>query len=651
MKKILLTCVAALGILAVAPISEAATSVKPYPMDYWAAPNFMDNVSLSPNGKFLAFRKADSQKGDHIIEVYEADNMAKKPKRLGAKSMRIRGFSWVGDEEMVVSFNKQVSKKIKGFNRGAFKSKLALYSLRTNKFNELNADDFNLSLVNGLVNEPNHVLVRYSFFDRSKSFRAPSYYRYNLKTGSKQLVLKGNDDMFGYRFDEDGNPRFANEFDEGSKETVFLYRDIGGSGWNEYYRQSQDSFETFQYGGIVDGTSDEIYVIAHNGNDKEGLWKYNLKTKSFGELVYRRNDVDLAGTVRHTNSWSNPGVVTGVRYGKDKYHVKYFDKSEEAMMKQFEQAIPNAHLLSVSSRSRDGDVLVMRNSGPRDPGSYYLFNKGKLSLVGSVNGLLKGKDLADVEYITYTSRDGKKIPAYVTRPQGKGPFPLIVMPHGGPFVSEVVGWDDWGQMLANNGYMVLQPQYRGSQNYGLEYYQSAFINGGEGGKKMQDDKDDGVKYLISKGDVDPDRVAMFGWSYGGYAALIAAAREPNIYQCVIAGAAVADNLQQVNYYRDRLDGAQEVEQVNFWDGSISPIEETDKVNVPMLIIHGSVDQRVPITHSDKYSKALDKSGKSYEYIALENADHFSNTLDYDHKMKAYPRMMSFLKKDCGPGGL
>ena len=321
------------------------------------------------------------------------------------------------------------------------------------------------------------------------------------------------------------------------------------------------------------------------------------------------------------------------------------------MIKLLERAIPFSHNVRVTSRSRDGNTLVASNNGPRDPGSFYLMSNGKLSKLGSVNGLLDSKKLADVEYVSYTARDGKKIHGYVTRPNGTGPFPLVVMPHGGPFVSEVVGWDDWGQMLANNGYMVLQPQYRGSTNYGLDFYKSAFINGGEGGKKMQDDKDDGVKYLISKGDVAADRVAMFGWSYGGYAALIAAARQPNIYQCVIAGAAVADNDQQLNYYKDRLDGAQKVEQINFWDDSVNPIKQAAQVNVPMLIIHGSVDQRVPVKHADKYIKALESAGKAHEYIELKNADHFSNTLFYDHKIKAYPRMISFLKNDCGPGGL
>src|SRR5690606_13334889 len=150
----------------------------------------------------------------------------------------------------------------------------------------------------------------------------------------------------------------------------------------------------------------------------------------------------------------------------------------------------------------------------RDPGTFYLLKDNRLETVGSKQPLLKSEHLADVRYISYEARDGLRIPAYITVPHGEPPFPLVVMPHGGPFVPEVVGYDEWGQVLANNGYLVLQPQYRGSLNYGLQFYLSAFIEGGQGGYKMQDDKDDGALYLVEQGLADPDRMAMFGWSYG-----------------------------------------------------------------------------------------------------------------------------------------
>ena len=498
MRKLLLSCVAVLGTVGMTALPTAALAANtPVPMEYWAAPDFMSSVSVSPNGQYVAFIKATSQKGEKIIEIFDSSDLSKKPHRVGGKKMRLQGFQWISDEEMIVSFDQQVSKRIKGFNQGAFKSKIALFSMDSKDFKELSDDNFVLELTNSLVHDPEHVLVRYSFFDSTQSRRAPSFYKYNLKKGTKKLVLKGNDKIGNIRFDEWGNPRFGSKFDQGTQEFVSFYREKDGDEWKEYYRLHEDSFETFNYGGQVEGDDDRIYVIATNGHDKAGLWKYNLKTKAFENLVYRRNDVDLVSTMRASNRWTNPSKVTGVRYNKETANRKYFDAEEEARVKQFEAALPNAGVVSISSMSRDGKTMVVRNTSPKDPGTFYLYRDGKVSKLGGINPLLAPEDLADVEYITYKARDGKEIAGYLTRPNGPGPHPLIVMPHGGPFINEVVVYDDWAQMLANNGYMVLQPQYRGSQGYGLDFYKTAFINGGEGGKKMQDDKDDGVKHLIA----------------------------------------------------------------------------------------------------------------------------------------------------------
>jgi dipeptidyl aminopeptidase/acylaminoacyl peptidase len=199
--------------------------------------------------------------------------------------------------------------------------------------------------------------------------------------------------------------------------------------------------------------------------------------------------------------------------------------------------------------------------------------------------------------------------------------------------------------------MVIQPQYRGSTGYGIDHYTSAFVDGGEGGYKMQDDKDDGVIYLIENGLVDEDRVAMFGWSYGGYAALVAASREEQLYQCVVSGAPVAKNSMQLNYYRNQLRGTGKLSQEKYWTESISPINEVEKVNVPILLIHGAQDQRVPVSHALEYVDKLEEYNKDHKYIQLEGADHFSNTLFYRHKKLFFTEMIDYLKNDCGPDGL
>jgi len=653
MKKIAIIFSLLLSMFAV-NITAHATS-KPYPLEYFAVRDAISNVQVSPDGKYLAFMEINSKKGNPTIVVYETADLSKKPFRAGGDKLQIRQFSWVGDKDMVVVFEGRIRKRVKGFNDGVFRSKLANLNVETKKFNEYK--EAGLGFESGLVDKPNKILVSYREGVKDgravegKAVRAISYYEYDLQKKSKKLVLKGNSKYGRINFDAYGNPRVATGFDGPSREFVTYYRQPGEGSWKEIFRKSENDFENFAIAGFIKDDPTNVYVIAHNGNDKQGLWKYNTSTKSFGELVYRRKDVDVRGIRVHSNQFTNPDEVVGVAYSKEKLTIKYFDKVEEATFRQLEGLVPNAYNLRIITRSNDGNVFVVRNSGPKDGGSFYLYNNGKFNLVGKRKGLLKAEDLADVEYIEYTARDGRTIPAYVTKPKGTGPFPLVVMPHGGPFVAETVSFDEWGQLLANNGYMVLQPQYRGSRGRGLDHYQTAFINGGQGGFKMQDDKDDGAKHLIAQGKVQKDRVAMFGWSYGGYAALVAAARSPQIYQCVVAGAAVADNNQQVNYYRSRIEGTGKIEQLSMWDDSISPVKEAAKVNVPLLIVHGDVDQRVPFKHHQKFTSALDKNNVPYQELVLKDADHFSSSLTYDHKITFYTKLIDYLNNDCGAGGL
>ena len=297
--------------------------------------------------------------------------------------------------------------------------------------------------------------------------------------------------------------------------------------------------------------------------------------------------------------------------------------------------------------------MTIANSGPRDPGSYYIYRDGEFTKVGSQQPLLEPEKLASTQYIRYKARDGLTISAHVTIPNGEGPFPLIVLPHGGPEVLETIVYDEWAQVLANYGYMVMQPQYRISRGYGLEHFKAGFKNGALG-RSAQDDKDDGALYLVKKGLADPDRMAMFGWSYGGYAALVAAAREPQLYQCVIAGAAVADPVWFSNEFKNtfRIRAQTKVVLKNR-DSGIRPAEEVENVNVPVMLVHGDVDQRVQYYNATRYAKLLEEHNKPYRLVTLEGADHFYNTLFFDHQYMLYEEMLGWLASpNCfGEGGV
>lgn len=639
--------------LGLAVLAGTVSAADPYPLDYWALREVINNVEVSPDGEHLALMKIPTKDGNPVIEVYEAGNLAKEPFRVAADPMEITNIYWVSDSSIIFTARQKVRDKIEGFNEGVYETKLVKVDIETRKVEQF--DEINPTVDNVLPNKPEKVIL--SFFpsdDTSKvkeRFRPRAYYEFDLKRGTKKLLIQGSLAISQIEFNGNGDPWGARGFERSSGDYIWYIRRPGAKGWEEIYRQSEDSYEDFQIVNIDEAKADSVLVAAQNGNDKAGFWSFNYDTKRFDELIYRRSDVDISGWAYHSNKWTHPDTVTGVTYFKDKLHFQFFDEIEGATYQQLEGLIPNAHFLNINSRSRDGITLTIYNAGPRDPGTYYLIKDGKLQVVGSKQPLLESEKLTDMKYITYKSRDGLTIPAFLTVPHGEPPFPLVVLPHGGPFIRESVIYDEWSQMLANNGYMVVQPQYRGSLNYGLEFHMISFREGGQGGYKMQDDKDDAALHLVEKGLADSDRLAMFGWSYGGYAALVAASRTPQIYQCVIAGAAVADQVQQVNYYRDQLRGADKERQLKYRFDSINPIDEVEKVNVPILLIHGDVDQRVPITHSKRYRKKLEKFNKNYKYVELDGADHFYDTLFYEHQIKLYESMIGYLKHDCGPGGL
>lgn len=633
-------------------ISYAGEAPKPYPLEYWALREVINNAQVSPDGKYLGLMKIPSKTGNPVLEVYDAANLEKEPFRLNADPMEITNFYWASDKDIVFTLRQKVRDKIEGFNQGVYETRLAVVDVEKKKMDSF--DELNPAIENLLPSKPNKIIISFQEGEAdgpgsklSEAYRPRAYWEFDLDKGTKKLLIRGKISVGNIDFDAQGRPYQARGFDLAKGEYIGYTRWPGESGWTVSYRQHEDSFENTQSVGIDETKPRHLLAIAYNGDDKLGLWSYDTDNQKFDELIYRRKDVDVYGVRYHSNSWEYPDRVVGVTYFTDKRHTEFFDEVEGATYHQLEQIIPNAHYININSRSRDGNTMTVYNAGPRDPGTYYLLKDGRFVSVGSKQPLLESENLADLDYITYDARDGIPVRAYVTVPQGDPPFPLIVLPHGGPFVTEVVVYDEWAQMLANNGYMIVQPQYRGSFNYGLDFHLISFKSGGQGGHKMQDDKDDAALYLVERGLADPERIAMFGWSYGGYAALVAASRTPQIYQCVIAGAAVADQLQQVNYYRYQLRGAQKERQMAYREGSVNPIDEVAKVNVPILLIHGDVDQRVPVTHSNRYRKELDKHNKNYRYLELEGADHFYSTLFYRHQIAMYETMIDFLENDCG----
>ena len=622
----------------------------------------VSNVALSPDGKRLGMLRIPSQDGDPVLEIYDTADLAKEPFRVNADPMELTSFAWVNDDQVLFSAQQLVRDTVRGREADPYKYKLALLNVAEKAVREFIEDGGEPTIVNLLPDEPNKVIVAIAPSDEPRisermkrflgRFRPSDYYELDLAKRTKKLLVQGKRSLGAYRFNADGDLWFGQGSERTKRELTWMWRPNPDAAWQEIHRVHVDDiqFNPFQVYVEDDTRPNHVLVRAYNGHDTFGLWSYDMVNKRFGEIIYRRADADVAGVRFHSNSWTNPQTVVGVVYATDKLHVEYFDAEQEALHRQLEGVIPHAFNLSASS-SREGNALVIYNVGPRDPGTYYLLKDGRLQTIGSRQPLFESERLADVEYVRYRARDGQEVPAYVTIPSGEPPFPLVVMPHGGPSARDWPGFSNWAQLLANNGYLVVQPQFRGGIGFGLKHFKTQFEDGSQWGRKMQDDKDDAAMYLVKQGLADEDRMAMFGWSYGGYAAGIAASRTPQIYQCVIAGAAVLDVPKAFAYDFQGTTGEIRRRVDALVTGAVNPIDEAANVNVPMLIVHGVIDFRVLLSQSTRYIKALEEHDKDYQYVELAGAGHFSNTLRHNHLEEFYGAMLDFLANDCGPGGL
>lgn len=652
--------VSVIGLSLAGPAETQAQSAASVPVDVWALRDVVNAVQISPDGKHLLVHKVESKEGDYLLEIYKTDDLSKPFRRLNADPMEILSAQWVSAGYIFGTAWQVKRATVKGPEEDVRDYLAYSYSLEANKFTKV---DGNFGIVRTLPKEPDHVLISTGTaiadptgVDPLAAFRPRSYFKFNLKTGTRELVLRtGGKIRSVSAWDNEGNPRFAVSPDFDAGKYIYYYRKPGDGDWTKFQELDiEDPANIYRvlsgFHGIAgfDPNNANIgYMIDNpNGEDKAGLYEFDFTTGQIGKKLFQAEESDVMGIQIH----SIPGneKLVAARYPGAKMERHWFDEEEKALYEALEKQIPYAHQVNIASRSLDGQSMVVTNRGPHDPGSFWLVKDGKLAKLGSRNPLVNAEALADVKYIRYPARDGLMIPGYVTVPKGKGPFPLIVEHLGGPAVNGMVSYDEMGQMMAAQGYMVLHPENRISVGWGQKHFDAGYK---QHGLAMQDDKDDGVKYLIEQGLADPNRVAFFGWSYGGYAALVSLSREEQLYQCAIAVAAVADAEKQ---YLGRRDPT--LKTLDDWNRhrggtTVNPINEVAKVNIPLLMVHGDVDRRVMYYHLKDYQKAFTAAGKTGEFITMEGADHFGNTLMYTHQQQLYTKMLDYLANDCGPGGL
>ncbi len=644
-----------LSLLIPAALAEEATEAEQgllSGIEAFAQEPAMGNARVSPDGNYIATLQRFAKDGKQFVLIYDADDLSKKPTTLGSEKMDIGSVNWVNNDRLLLGLTQKITSvsssvgfifKLVAVDRTG-ENWLGIPRKRGDRRRKITKflDDLGTAdLFDSLPDDDNHILIE---FDDDGNF-VPDIFKVNVSTGSAQRIARNSRKTYIVYLDADGDPRLARRFDASASAIVYLARLKGKKDWIEIGRTVADKdavSKTFGVIGLVDDdpNSNEFYILSNHESDTTGIYIYDLEKRQFGELQFRHPKYDAVG-IRYVLDKDLKQKIVGFVYTGKASDTYFIDPEEKSLYDAINKILPDSDNF-ITSRSHDHKSLIIRAEGPRLPPSWYLLKNNRLDLLGQSRPFLKPEMLARVEWVSYKARDGMSIPAFVTIPNGEPPFPMVVLPHGGPVARDYGGFDTWAQMIAYHGYLVIQPQFRISTGFGRKHLEAGYA---KWGYEMQDDLDDAITYLAERKLADPERAAIFGWSYGGYAAFVGSFRDPNPYKCAISGAGVAD----IPLFRAQVADDGDFSEKAFrptMDG-INPLDHVDSVDIPILVIHGDIDARVPVVESRKFVALLEKYNKQHKYIELEGANHFFGTIYYRHYMEWFPALIDWLDNTCG----
>lgn len=447
--------------------------------------------------------------------------------------------------------------------------------------------------------------------------------RVDLATMKTTVVEPPNRLISGYMTDGRGAVRIRiRDVADGTGQltgtTDYAYRPTGTNDWKPLGR-----YDSHDGSGIIpvaiEADTNTVFVV--KGLDgRDALYRMPLDGTGSTTLVAKNTKVDIDGVTRVGRGQR----IIGYTYADDRRQAVYFDPEFQKLSSSLGKALPNLPIIDFTGASADGSKLLIFAGSDTAPGTYYWLDRKtkEMSPLATVRPPLDGKPLGPVKSVRYTSRDGASIPAYVTMAPGSSGknMPAVVLPHGGPSSRDEWGFDWLAQFLAARGYVVIQPNYRGSAGFGDDFRNE---NGFRNWQTSIADVGDAARYLVKEGIADKDRVAIVGWSYGGYAALQSAAIEPDLYKSVVAIAPVTD----LALLKRESTGFTNSDLVKDFVGSGSnirsgsPVRNAATIKVPVLLVHGDLDSNVGIEHSNRMERALSALGKPVTLLRYKGLDH------------------------------
>ncbi len=583
---------------------------------------------LSPSGEYVAFLMPwEKRLNVHVQKIGSEDVV-----RVSSATERdIAGFAWANNGRLVYVQDTGGDENYHAF----------AVDIDGENFVELTPfDGVRAQMVDDLENDDDHMLLALNKRDP----RVFDVFRININSGEMEMIAQNPGNISGWLTDNDGILRVATTSD--GVNASLLYRDT-----------EADEFEAILTTNFKEELSplhftfdnQNLYVSSNINRDKRAIFTFDPTTAEHLELIYEHPEVDVTSLLRSKER----EVITGVAFTTDKRGYHFFDDQRRQLQESLEAKLPG-YEVAVASMSRDESRVLVRTYSDRSLGAYYFYDTQTddfMKLV-DVAPWINEDEMADMQPIQYTSRDGLTIHGYLTLPTaGEGEkVPAVLLVHGGPWARDRWGFNSEAQFLANRGYAVLQVNFRGSTGYGKEFWEISFKRWG---KEMQDDLTDGVQWLVDQGIADPERVGIYGASYGGYAVLAGLAFTPDLYACGVDYVGVSNlftllesippywELGRQMFYEMMGNPETEADLIR----EISPLFHADQIKAPLIVFQGANDIRCKKPEADQIVRALTANGIDVPYMVKGDEGHgFRNE---ENRFDVYRAMEHFLAEHLG----
>lgn len=598
----------------------------------WIAGSKISSVSLSPDGRYVAGIEHGHRQRSFLLDVDTSEVrtlVGWEPDRrylYGQMPVRV---NWIGNDLLAVDHNTRVAIAVDRQGR---------------KLADLGERFIRRMAAEGPLAE--HALV-------FRDVESGDMSLVNVRTGDRQpyrVDLPGR--LANWVFDTAGVMRAATMLEDGVfvKQPRFVnwYRAGEGAPWQQLEAWSTTSNDRWVPMRVLEEPG-HLAVLSRHQRDTFAVYRYDTATRRHLEVMagHARDDID--GFTGLSSAAVERVVTGGLRR-----QTTWFDARWAGVQASVDAALPGRR--NELSGNKRGRVLVW-SGGDVDPGRWFVLDtaNGRVQEVAIAMPGVKAEAMRPMETIEYAARDGLSIPAYLTRPAGDegGRKPMVVVIHGGPHVRDQWEWSEDVQLFARAGWVVFQPQFRGSSGFGRRFEEAGYR---QWGRAMQDDITDGVRYLVERGIADPKRICIYGASYGGYAAMWGTIKTPELYRCGVSLAGVSDLRDWLSVgvlWNDSTRVSREIVRARVGDAEddaavldeVSPLRHAGRVAAPLLIAHGNQDQRVQFSQSREMVRALEAADKPVEWMPIDGEGHAMDGVVA--RARFYARAMNFLERHLG----